>query len=215
MCKILISGRSEQQYYSDVLRACGAECACYAPDMDETAFDALLLCGGDDIATWRYGEERNGAEDPDEQRDEEEFRLVRSFVDAKKPIFGICRGEQLLNVFFGGTLTQHIPTWEAHKDYLLHEVVAASDGFPARLYGERFAVNSAHHQAVKQLGNGLRAVAWSADDRVIEAIEHETLPVEGVQWHPERLALSLRQDDAPDGLLFFRHLVEKVERAGK
>ena len=94
-------------------------------------------------------------------------------------------------VALGGTLVQHLPTaaahaWEETTGDKCHMVRAAPGSFLAGLYGERFAVNSAHHQAADRLGSGLRAVQW-AEDGVVEALCHRRLPVWAVQWHPEEL----------------------------
>lgn len=112
-------------------------------------------------------------------------------------VLGICRGHQVINVFFGGTLVQDLPGHGAAGDIdRLHFVRTAAS--PLReLYGERHVVNSAHHQAVDRLGSGLRALQW-APDGTVEALCHRTLPVWGVQWHPERTGGYL------DGVRLFR-----------
>ena len=147
--------------------------------------DALLLPGGGDIHPRFYGGPIGGAKDIDTARDEYELALFRRFIGHGKPIVGICRGLQLVNVALGGTLRQHI---EGHSQIngvdRVHDV-RTDDRLLRTLYGERFRVNSAHHQAVDRLGAGLRAAAW-ADDGTIEAVRHETLPIFAVQWHPER-----------------------------
>jgi putative glutamine amidotransferase len=167
----------------------------------------LLLCGGGDVAAERYGERNQGAlKGVDPTRDRVELFLTRLALAEGKPVFGICRGLQLLNVAAGGTLIQDIareaPDALAHPrpgDQLVHGVSVAEDtllheilwGVP--MMGEtdgNLMVNSSHHQAVKDVAKGLRAAAW-APDGVIEAIEGNRIDgpfVLGVQWHPERLA---------------------------
>ena len=99
---------------------------------------------------------------------------------------GICRGLQTVNVFFGGTLVQDLPGHGAADGAdRLHSVRTARSSL-LRICGEEAVVNSAHHQAADRLGQGLEAVQWAADG-VVEAVEHRTLPVWAVQWHPERL----------------------------
>ena len=146
----------------------------------------LLLPGGGDVEPWRYGAGNIASRGLEPERDTAELMLLEQFVRAGRPVLGICRGIQVVNVFFGGTLRQDIPGHSAvgGRDRL-HEVRTAPS--PLRgVCGERCVVNSAHHQAVERLGQGLRAVQWSGDG-VVEALCHETLPVWGVQWHPERL----------------------------
>lgn len=149
-------------------------------------WDALLLPGGGDLEPWRYGQENAASRDLEPERDEAELYLIQSFTDAKKPVLGVCRGLQTVNVFFGGTLVQDVPGHGALEGGdRMHGVRTAPS--PLRpLCGERAAVNSAHHQAADRLGAGLLAVQW-AEDGVVEALCHRRLPVWGVQWHPERL----------------------------
>lgn len=149
-------------------------------------WDALLLPGGGDLEPWRYGQENTASRGLEPERDEAELCLLQEFTALGKPVLGVCRGLQTINVFFGGTLAQDVPghgAWE--EGDRLHGVRTAPS--PLRpLWGERMAVNSAHHQAADRLGSGLRAVQW-AGDGVVEALCHERLPVWAVQWHPERL----------------------------
>jgi putative glutamine amidotransferase len=182
----------------------------------------LVLSGGEDVHPSRYGEDPSPAlGDVEPLRDEMEFAAVAAAVAREMPIFGICRGLQVLNVFFGGTLYQDIATdrpgellahqqsqpWNershsAHvmPDSLLHRTVSEDC-----LY-----INSFHHQAVKHLAPGLRVVA-RADDGLVEAIERPDYPwLLGVQWHPERNEAAAPESD-PDRRLFagFRAAVER------
>lgn len=147
-------------------------------------WDALLLPGGGDLEPWRYGQENTASRDLEPERDEAELRLLQDFTAAGKPVLGVCRGLQVINVFFGGTLVQDVPGHGRLEGAdRLHAV--RTDGAWA-LWGEGLTVNSAHHQAADRLGGGLRAVQW-AEDGVVEALCHARLPVWAVQWHPERL----------------------------
>jgi len=146
----------------------------------------LLLPGGGDIHPRLYGEEIDGSKNIDEQRDERETALLAKFVSMKKPVLGICRGVQLINVFFGGSLYQDIQDHTCFEDGDRLHGSHTDSAILKSIYSGSFTVNSSHHQAVKKLGNGLRAVQW-AEDGTVEAVCHETLPVFGVQWHPERL----------------------------
>lgn len=147
-------------------------------------WDALLLPGGGDLEPRRYGQENTASRDLEPERDEAEFLLLQDFTAAGKPVLGVCRGLQVINVFFGGTLAQDVPGHGRLEGAdRLHAV--RTDGACA-LWGGALTVNSAHHQAADRLGGGLRAVQW-AEDGVVEALRHERLPVWAVQWHPERL----------------------------
>jgi putative glutamine amidotransferase len=168
------------------------------------AIDGLLLTGGEDVAPERYGAARHpSVVDVDEARDEFEIALVGEARRRNLPIFAICRGIQVLNVAFGGTLIQDIASEVAgalehrltvppHKPYdLAHEVWIEKDSLLGRLMGERLGgadsceTNSRHHQAVKQLAAGFQSTA-TAPDGVIEAIEDPASRFcLGVQWHPE------------------------------
>jgi putative glutamine amidotransferase len=155
--------------------------------------DALVLQGGGDVHPDHYGGEVHPETNTlDRRRDEFELELLRHARERAMPVLGICRGIQLVNVAYGGTLVQHLPevTELDHEqldvwDAVAHRVEIAPGSRLARVMGTtELDVNSVHHQAVDRLGAGLRAVAW-ADDGVVEAIEHESDRVLAVQWHPE------------------------------
>jgi putative glutamine amidotransferase len=153
------------------------------------ALDGLVLQGGADISPLAYGEEPLKPEwTGDALRDRYEIALVRAFTAARKPVLGICRGAQLINVALGGSLHQDVP---AHRtqDYDLHahEVRLEPESGLARLYGESGPrrVVSIHHQAIKRLAPGL-VVEARAEDGVIEAVRGTGASyVCAVQWHPE------------------------------
>nr|MBL8412270.1 type 1 glutamine amidotransferase [Dechloromonas sp.] len=159
--------------------------------------DGLVLQGGADISPQSYGEEPLRPEwAGDRLRDAYEMELLHEFMEAGKPVLGICRGAQLINVAFGGTLYQDIPTQfdqpvvHQHADYdkHAHAIEWDADSSLARLYGERRSggVVSIHHQAIKALGKGLRVEARSAEDGLIEAVRLDGKAyVTGLQWHPE------------------------------
>ena len=175
---------------------------------DPAAADALLLPGGGDVDPRRYGQEIDGSENIDPDRDARELALIDAFRGAGKPILGICRGHQLINVAFGGTLHQHI---EGHSRIDGRDRIHASrtlDPLLTRLYGERFPVNSAHHQSVDRLAPGFEAVQW-ADDGTVEAMRHRTLPIFSVQWHPERLR------EPTDGWRLLGALLESIDARKK
>ena len=159
--------------------------------------DGLVLQGGADVSPESYGQEALRAEwRGDRVRDLYEIEMLWECVFQRKPLLGICRGAQLINVAYGGTLYQDIQTQitdaVAHNDLdaydrHAHEIRIEPGSGLARLYGgqERARVNSLHHQSVDRLGNGL-IVEARADDGVVEAIRWTgSSYVVGLQWHPE------------------------------
>jgi gamma-glutamyl-gamma-aminobutyrate hydrolase PuuD len=160
--------------------------------------DGLVLQGGADMAPESYGEQALHPEwSGDRVRDVYEMELLHEFVEADKPVLGICRGAQLINVAFGGTLYQDTGsqiegTLEHHSvtayDKNFHDITIEPESGLGRLYpGVRTArVNSIHHQSVKTLGRDLIVEAYSDPDHVPEALRwHGRGYVFGVQWHPE------------------------------
>jgi putative glutamine amidotransferase len=152
--------------------------------------DGLVLQGGADISPLAYGEQPlkpEWAGDP--MRDRYEIELVRAFEQAGKPVLGICRGAQLINVALGGSLHQDVPAHRSDEyDRHAHEVRLEPGSGLARLYGESGPrrVVSIHHQAISRLGRGLRVEARSVPDGLVEAIRGEGPSyVCAVQWHPE------------------------------
>ena len=117
------------------------------------------------------------------KRDRLQMKLTLKFAKANKPVLGVCRGNQVINVAFGGTLKQHIPGWHKSK----RKVKIKKGSWLYEVYGKTERVNHYHHQCVKRLGKGLVATQWDKRDHRIEAIEHTKYPVWGVQWHPDHM----------------------------
>jgi len=204
------STRAAFHYYIDALRQAQAIIHYAETEPNPTACDALLLPGGADINPNRYGAENTASLGIDEARDEQEFRLAEAFIAAGKPILGICRGHQLINVALGGTLIQHIEGHAAvNKVDTIHAVRTVKDSFLANAYGEQFLVNSSHHQALDRLGSGLVPVQWCGD--IIEATAHTTLPIYTVQWHPERLFEGTRGFDTVSGQRIINWFVQQCK----
>ena len=178
------------EYYVKALETAGAEVKhSYLQELD-LSYDGLLISGGVEFNPKYYGEEVNGSIDIDDKRDEMEFKLFKAYLDAGKPIFGICRGCQFINVALNGSLIQHIDCHERHTNGKFHTVTAKEGSILHSLHGKEFITNSYHHQAINKLGEGLKAVAWSENGKIIEGIEHESFPIFAVQWHPERMVNS-------------------------
>lgn len=213
--RILLSGNKNLQYYVDAITGVGAKAVAeYLPKID-TRYDGLILCGGNDIHPSYYKEKIDGAIDIDDARDKLEFDLLKAYVEAGKPVMGICRGYQLINIFFGGSLYQDLPEAQVHTNktdfYITHNVEAVENSFLCKAYGKTFSINSSHHQAVKKLGNGLLATAYW-ENKYIEAYEHTSLPIFGVQWHPERMCFNEKRSDTVDGAEIFKHFIKMCEK---
>lgn len=216
--RILISGilGDRSKYEWAVRRAGGVPLSCYCPSIFLPA-EGLLLGGGGDIDPAFLGVEDCGSRDVDLARDLAEFALVRVFIAQKKPIFGICRGHQVLNTALGGSLLQdiglslerfHSPVpLGLHLD-VVHSIVTQEESLLARLYGPVAMVNSWHHQAVEREGEGMQVTARS-ESGLIEATEHEKLPLFSVQFHPERLRTKEASSFLADGDLLFTHFVDQ------
>lgn len=167
--------------------------------------DALILPGGGDITPELYGQPNLGSHNIDTELDLLQLRALEQAMKAALPILGICKGMQLINIVLGGTLIQHLDTYHLHTDAskdVYHTTIAAKDSFLFPLYGDTFFVNSSHHQAVAQPATDLTPVQWCTYDSCIEAICHTSLPILGVQWHPERL-----HTDTVTGIPLFQHFL--------
>ncbi len=177
-------------------------------------YDGLVLPGGGDIAPALFGAENHGSRNIDEALDRLQLKILDGFLKAGKPVLGICKGMQLLNVYFGGTILQDLPEHSRlvhayDKKDRIHPTKAARGTFLEQLYGRTPVTNSAHHQGVSLLGEGLRAAQYS-HDFVVEGIYHERLPVFGVQWHPERMCLTFANVRMHDGGEVLRYFLSKL-----
>lgn len=218
--------------YQRVLESFGLACILITPAHSIRSLprlldlcDGLVLTGGEDIDPECYGEDPiPGLGIVNPPRDRTEMATLRLALDRELPILGICRGCQLINVAFGGTLYQDLPSqrpgplthtqeepWEQRTHYvrvlegsLLQNVVGSNE----------LMINSFHHQGVKDLAPGLRMTAL-AEDGTIEAVESRSYPgwLLGVQWHPERYEASAPETD-PDRRIFmaFRNAVDDHRR---
>lgn len=152
--------------------------------------DGLVLTGGTDIAPERYG---RGVEaelfEPEAVRDDLELALMSLAVERELPVLGICRGLQITNVHGGGTLNQDVPPharFEVPPETAVHPVEFAEGSVLAGVYGASREVNSLHHQSVDEVAPDYVVTARSHDGTV-EGLEHRSLPIVSVQWHPEMM----------------------------
>ena len=156
--------------------------------------DGFVVPGGKDVDPSFYGEKNEGLSVGTEPFfDQYELDGIDMIIKTGKPILGICRGIQIINVYFKGTLWQDIPSevssslrhvQDSDRHVGTHEVQIEQDSLLYSMFGNSLLVNSFHHQAVKDVGEGLRVIARSSDG-VIEAVEAENYPLLAVQWHPE------------------------------
>lgn len=167
----------------------------------------ILLSGGEDVHPKFYNRPEYFSycylDDVDEKRDEFELKVIHYTQEKKLPLFGICRGLQIANVFFGGSLIPDIPTFKNSNHSKIegedryHEIKTEGSSQLRKLTGlEKGEVNSAHHQSVDRLGDGLVASAFSPEG-IVEGIERQYPDGKPllllVQWHPERM---MNQDSA-------------------
>ncbi len=194
---------SPARYLQAVQRA-GGRALLLPPDPEDAEdpggileiLDALVVTGGaGDLDPALYGEEPHPETGPvQEERDAYELALVRGALEREMPVLGICRGMQVLNVAYGGTIEQHLPDVLGHEEhrhtpgtFADHEVRLDPDSLAARAAGaERTPVKSHHHQGIKDVGSGLAVTGWAAEDDAVEALEDPSCSfVLGVLWHPE------------------------------
>ncbi len=144
-------------------------------------YDALIIPGGNNITPSIYGEERSEfTSDTNLEKDKTQIAAVMAFANAGKPIFGICRGCQLINVAFGGTLNQGNGIY--HKGW--HDVRISEDSIFYPAFGTEVDAYHYHKQSVGRIADGFIATQWDSENNLmIEAIEHKTLPIYGLQWH--------------------------------
>jgi len=216
----LVGGYGLPENYVDAVRRADGRAWLILPGDDRTpdeildAVDALMLVGGGDVDPSRYGQTPSdtvyGVET---DRDELEIELLRRADERGTPTLCICRGMQVMNVAFGGSLVQDLPAEDrfiAHgapsgADAIAHEVkLASGSSIAAGAGSDVVTCSSHHHQGVDRLGEGVRAAGWS-EDGLVEAIERDRGWMVGAQWHPEDTA---PDDPAQQGL--FDELVRRA-----
>lgn len=165
-------------------------------DADLSGFDGVVLPGGGDLDPARYGGDPQApCYDVNLAQDEIDLGILAAAVEHGIPVLGVCRGLQVINVAFGGTLVEDLPATSVRHtpgtdgcgglEWAWHDVtVVEGSRLRAAVGSEVIPVASGHHQAIRVLGEGLVATATAADG-VIEAVEHVTAPIVAVQWHPE------------------------------
>ena len=208
-------------YHERITEAGGIPLMALSPDCVEAyaeMADGLLLSGGRDVDPKLYNQEtKYESVVTDPKRDELEWALVKAFVERKKPIFGICRGVQTMNAYFGGTLYQDIPTELGgnRSGGVNHDLKMKEDSILGKLFGESMVINSYHHQVIDEIAPGFVATAWSdaGGHEIVEAIEHKSEPIWGVQWHPESMSGEKTNPvECVDSLPMFKYFVEQCKK---
>jgi putative glutamine amidotransferase len=190
---------SEVVPYHQALVAAGVTAVLARADAVPTLsdFNGLVLTGGTDVDPALYGEAlQPDSDNPDRERDDVELALLKEALERDIAVLAICRGFQIMNVFHGGTLIQHLETVEHHRRRggdrakPVHDILIEPKTLLSSIAGTpEWRVNSRHHQGVKALGQGLKASAIDPFDGLVEAVERPDKSfVLGVQWHPENQA---------------------------
>lgn len=187
---IWIAGLKEYcNNYVNLLEKCNIDSYVSLTPLPNTPFDGLILPGGGDIEPSLFNQTNQGSDYIDYYVDIAQLKALSLALHLNKPVLGICKGIQIINVYFGGDLIQDLPTSATHqyieKDQM-HITYICKDSYLYNLYGNSMITNSAHHQGIATLGKNLQCIQYSQDG-VIEGIVHTTAPVYGVQWHPERM----------------------------
>lgn len=205
---ILIAGIPGQTAnYEKALSRCHVSFTTSLCPSEAASCDKLLLPGGGDLHPSWFGQTDQGSHAPDRELDRMQFSLLHRFLLGGKPVLGICKGMQIINVYFGGTLIQDLPTADRHC-YKGRDQIHPADNMPgsllSRFYQDSCLINSAHHQGCSTIGREL-TVTQTAKDGVIEALEHENGRILGVQWHPERTDLLSQEAAIADGSLLIHY----------
>lgn len=205
-------------YCNAIIQAGGLPVISALADAEEYAdlADGILFTGSTcDVSPSLYGQENRKSEFCSDALDQMELKLFNAFREKNKPILGICRGIQIINVALGGTLIQDIPdevpTLTVHDkvckgEAQFHPVKAKEGSLFCQLFGADFMTNSYHHQAIKDCGKGLTPTVIT-EDGIIEAVEHENKPIFAVQWHPER-TIGQEQLELTDMMPLFHHFIK-------
>lgn len=178
----IVRDKQPDQEYFDAFAKVGVICEWGESPQNVDEFDGLLVPGGVDVNPKLYGEENTASVEINDHLDQITIDCIKLFFEKGKPILGICRGLQILNVYFGGTLIQDIPN---HKD-VDHEILIDDGNVVHDHYGGSMVINSLHHQCIGELAKDLTCLAKSHDG-IIEIFMHKNGKILGTQFHPEKM----------------------------
>lgn len=218
MKKIMIAGlyapNDTYENYVYALKQLGAE-GFISLDTERLAeADGLLIPGSEqDINPKLWGEKDICSNDVNDELDKVQWRLLELAGEQGKPVLGVCRGMQFMNVFCGGSLIQDLPFASEHRMETpdrYHNMYHREGSFMYDLFGPESEVNSLHHQGVGRIGDGFEAVSlWNdGEDSVVEAIFHEERKLLGVQWHPERMVRFGNESQQEDGRKLLKYFLD-------
>jgi len=214
--KIAIVGRTaDTKNYVQFVQSIGAFPIVTLHPTQVYTCSGLILPGGGDITPAFFGEHNHGSRNIDTELDIIQLQALDIALRNRIPVLGICKGMQLINVGLGGTIYQNLPSANLHRYQnadQYHPSYITENSWLHLLYGNTAIVNSAHHQGLKILGTGLRAVQYCSLDHCIEAISHRHLPIWGVQWHPERLDETLSTIKGQAVLTYFSSFLSGEQR---
>lgn len=205
------SWATNKTYVNAVVAAGGVPVLCYddeCPEVMAEKCDGLVLCGAFGYAPKPELREKGGPAGA--ARVALDRRLYEAFKKAGKPIFGICLGQQYINVYEGGTLKFRFAQQEGVEHMLSSHTIKTEPGSMIReVWGEEFWINSRHSNAIDELAPTLKVTAWSKDG-IIEAVEHKECPIWAFQFHPERMRGDMPEPlNGPDSTPLFGWFVNK------
>ncbi len=213
----IVGKKTETKNYVEYVRRLKLE-PCVTLNLGEAAGCAgMLLPGGGDITPAFFGEKNRGSRNIDTELDILQLQALDFAMKNRMPVLGICKGLQIINVGLGGSIVQDMPTARIHMyadGDQYHSTAISRDSWLYGLYGGECTVNSAHHQSIGRLGNGLRAIQHCPEDGCIEAVAHDSLPLIGVQWHPERIDEEKAMLSGQKVLSYFVSLIRSCPPAG-
>ncbi len=191
----LVTADDDYEDYKKAFEELGHESLISLQMEDLDLADVLILPGsGQDMNPKLWGEKDQCSNDINDELDAVQWALMDKAIEKGKPILGICRGMQFINVYFGGSLIQDLPCSDSHKMAIpehYHDVLHLPGTCMEKLYGESSEVNTRHHQGLGRIGEGLQVVSiWNdGEDSVAEAIACQPHAILGLQWHPEKMFL--------------------------
>ena len=178
----IVKNEEPEKEYFEALKSIDIETEWGILPQNIDDFEGLLIPGGVDINPKLYNEENTASVEINDYLDKITIDAIKLFYENNRAILGICRGMQILNAYFGGTLNQDIPN---HKD-VDHKIIVNSGNVLYDYYGSEFVVNSKHHQCIKTLAPNFNALA-KAEDGIIEVVIDQNNKILGTQFHPEKM----------------------------